>query len=61
MGDAVLRVITGKFSDPSEMGFTPHSHKVPIETAMNLLEDHSKQLGLIDRHDSFIRRKKKNV
>jgi hypothetical protein len=33
MHDAAHRAVTGKFTEPSEEGFVPHSHAVPLETS----------------------------
>lgn len=50
MHDAAHRAVTGKFTEPSEEGFVPHSHKVPLETSMNLVRQHAAKLGVKDRH-----------
>jgi hypothetical protein len=50
MADAVHRATAGKFTEPSEEGFTPHSHPVPLSVAHGMLDDHAKQLGLADEH-----------
>ena len=57
MGDALIRSITGKFSDPHEMGFYPHSKKVPLEHTLGILDQHAKKLGLRHQDDSFARQK----
>ena len=49
MGDATHRAVTGKFTEPSEMGFVPHSHKIPLEQSLNMIDAHAKKLGL--KHD----------
>jgi hypothetical protein len=46
--DAAHRAVTGKFTEPSGEGFHPHAHQVPLETAMGLVEDHARRLGLQD-------------
>jgi hypothetical protein len=51
MHDALHRSVTGKFSDPQAEGFRPHSHKVPLETTMNLLNEAGRQMGLKGDHD----------
>lgn len=51
MHDAVHRAVTGKFTDPQEEGFQPHSHKVPLSTAMSMLNESAAQLGLQHEHD----------
>jgi 8-oxo-dGTP pyrophosphatase MutT (NUDIX family) len=53
MGDAVHRAVTGKFTDPNEMGFHPHSHKVPLEHALTAIDDHANKLGLRHPHDTL--------
>jgi hypothetical protein len=50
IGDAVHRSITGKFTEPSDFGFEPHSHKVPLEHALDMIDKHAKKIGL--RHDN---------
>lgn len=49
MSDATHRAITGKFTDPSEMGFEPHNHKVDLNTSLNLIDQHASAMGL--EHD----------
>jgi GNAT superfamily N-acetyltransferase len=49
MGDATHRAVTGKFTEPSEMGFEPHAHKVPLEHSLGMIDQHAQKLGL--RHD----------
>jgi hypothetical protein len=61
MGDALIRSITGKFSDPHEMGFYPHSKKVPLEHTLGILDQHAKKLGLRHQDDSFARQKAEGV
>lgn len=51
MGDAVHRAITGKFTEPSEEGFSPHSHQVPLSVAHSMLDEHAGHIGLRDQHD----------
>lgn len=51
MHDAVHRAVTGKFTEPSEEGFTPHPHKVPLETALGMVDEHARQMGLQSDHD----------
>src|SRR5574343_435762 len=34
MHDAAHRAVTGKFTEPSGEGFTPHAHKVPLHNAL---------------------------
>lgn len=51
MHDAVHRAITGKFSDPAHEGFRPHAHKVPLETALGMVRDAGREMGLKGEHD----------
>lgn len=46
MADAVHRAILGKHSTPSEKGFVPHSHMVPLSTSLEIVKDEAKKLGL---------------
>jgi hypothetical protein len=46
MHDAVHRAVTGQFTDPSDEGFQPHSHKVPLEQALGMVDQHAARLGL---------------
>lgn len=55
MHDAVHRAITGKFTEPSQEGFQPFNHKVPLHVAMHLIDSASKQLGL--QHDEDLMKK----
>lgn len=57
MHDAVHRAATGQFTEPSQEGYVPHGHKVPLTTALDMLRDHAKSLGLQGHHDLI----KKNV
>jgi hypothetical protein len=51
MHEAVHRAVTGKFVQPQEEGFHAHSHKVPLETALGMVDEAGKQLGLKGEHD----------
>lgn len=51
MHDAAHRAVTGKFTEPSDEGFNPHSHKVPLETSLGLVRDAARNLGLQGDHD----------
>ena len=51
MHDAAHRAVTGKFTEPSGEGFTPHSHKVPLHTALQMVRDAGNQMGLKGMHD----------
>lgn len=46
MHDALHRAVTGQFTEPSHEGFQPHSHKVPLETALNMVREHATGMGL---------------
>lgn len=39
MHDAVHRAVTGKFTEPSDEGFVPHHHKVPLQTALSMVDE----------------------
>jgi hypothetical protein len=51
MHDAAHRAVTGKFTEPSQEGFTPHSHAVPLETSLGLVREAARNLGLTGMHD----------
>jgi hypothetical protein len=51
MHDAAHRAVTGKFTEPSEEGFVPHSHAVPLETSLGLVREAARNLGLTGMHD----------
>lgn len=51
MHDAVHRAITGKFTEPSQEGFTPHAHKIPLETSLGMVREAARNLGLTGEHD----------
>ncbi len=51
MHDAVHRAVTGQFTEPSQEGFVPHSHKVPLETALDAVRRESQRLGLKGHHE----------
>lgn len=46
MGDAVHRAVHGTFTEPSDEGFVPHDHKVPLEQAFKVIDDHAAKMGL---------------
>ncbi len=46
MADAVHRAVHGTFTEPSDEGFTPHPHKVPLEHAFKVIDDHAARMGL---------------
>jgi hypothetical protein len=56
MHDAVHRAVTGQFTEPSDEGFIPHPHKVPLETALGMVTSEAQKLGLTD-HNSLVTRK----
>ncbi len=51
MHDAVHRAVTGKFTEPSEEGFVPHGHAVPLSVAHGMLDEAAQHLGLQSDHD----------
>lgn len=51
MHDAIHRAVTGKFTEPSQEGFVPHSHPVPLATALDMVRGAGKDLGLAGQHD----------
>jgi len=53
IGDAVHRAITGKFTDPADLGFEPHDKMVPISHAMSALKAQADKLGLRHEHDTL--------
>lgn len=46
MHDALHRAITGRFTDPAGEGFVPHGNPVPLEHALNTIDQHANQMGL---------------
>lgn len=56
MHDAVHRAVTGKFTEPSDEGFVPHPHKVPLETALGMIDEEAGNMGLQHPHDLLNRR-----
>ncbi len=46
MHDAVHRAVTGKFTEPSDEGFMPSTRKVPLETALGLVDQAGAKMGL---------------
>lgn len=53
MHDAVHRAVTGKFTDPESEGFNPHPHKVPLETALQMVDEAGRSMGLADEHQTL--------
>jgi hypothetical protein len=51
MHDATHRAVTGEYREPSAEGFTPHSHQVPLESAIEQVRDAARNLGLTGMHD----------
>lgn len=49
--DAIHRAITGKFSAPDAEGFHPSKEKVPLETALSILEKAARDMGLKGEND----------
>lgn len=60
MHDAVHRAVTGKFTEPSGEGFLPHAHKVPLETALGMIQEAGRNLGL-QGPDDLLQRKSENM
>lgn len=60
MHDAAHRAVTGQFTEPSQEGFVPHSHKVPLHVALDLVRDHASKMGLQGPHD-LVKRKSEPV
>lgn len=56
LADATHRAITGKFTDPNEMGFYPHSHHIPLEHALGIIDAHAKSLGLQHDEDRLLKK-----
>jgi len=56
MHDAVYRAVTGKFTNPNQEGFHPHSHKVSLDHAFALIDAHAKRMGLNHPHETLKRR-----
>jgi diguanylate cyclase (GGDEF)-like protein len=52
MHDAVHRAVTGQFTEPSDEGFAPFSHKVPLETALGMIDDEARKMGI--PHDNAL-------
>jgi len=61
MGDATHRAITGKFTEPSTMGFQPHSHKIPLHESLNMIDKHAKNMGLQHDDDTHAAQKKESI
>lgn len=51
--DSVHRLIHGRHTDLSSDGFKPHSHKVPLETALNVVKESARNLGLQGETDKL--------
>lgn len=51
LGDAVHRAIHGTFLEPSDEGFSPHSHHIPLEVSLNAVRDAARRMGLVGDHD----------
>lgn len=56
MHDAAHRAVTGQFTEPSQEGFVPSAHKVPLETSLNLIHDAARKLGLSDPDATLARK-----
>lgn len=53
MHDAAHRAVSGKFTEPSGEGFQPHSHKVPLSTALQMVHDSAHKMGLTGMHQTL--------
>jgi hypothetical protein len=52
MADAVHRAVTGRESTPlSQLGFVPHSHEVPLSTALDSVRAAAEERGIPGLHD----------
>lgn len=56
MHDAVHRAVTGQFTEPSDEGFDPHTHKVPLEHALAMIDQEARTMGI--PHDDSLAPKK---
>lgn len=56
MHDAVHRAVTGKFTEPSDEGFTPSATPVPLEKVFDLFKEHQRALGLDHDEATFATR-----
>lgn len=61
MHDAAHRAVTGKFTEPGGEGFVPHSHHVPLHTALQMVRDAGHQMGLQGLHDTVKKPLQKNL
>lgn len=52
MADAVHRAIHGTFTEPSQEGFAPHPHLVPLEEAFKKIDEHATRMNL-GPHDTL--------
>lgn len=50
MHDAVHRAVTGKFTEPSDEGFMPHSHLVPLDHSLQMVRREAHSIGLANPH-----------
>lgn len=53
MHDAVHRAVTGQFTEPSQEGFVPHEHEVPLSHALDMVRHEGKKMGLSGQHDTI--------
>jgi hypothetical protein len=51
MHDAVQRAVTGQPIEPAGAGFVPHGHKVPLQTALDMVREHASKMGLQGHHE----------
>lgn len=54
MHDAVHRAIHGKFTEPSDEGYHPFGHKVPLEHSLNMVDEAAKKVGNYEQGANFL-------
>lgn len=59
MQDSVHRLIHGRHTDLAADGFQPHSHKVPLETALGVVKEAARNLGLQGETDTLAKAEEK--
>jgi hypothetical protein len=53
MHDALHRLVHGHHTDLAGNGFQPHSHKVPLETALGVVRETARNLGLQGENETL--------
>lgn len=61
MHDAVHRAVTGQFTEPAQEGFQPASHKVPLETSLDMVRDAGKKMGLNGLHETIAKKSEPRI